>query len=155
MCKLNRDKIYALLIDVVSMNKNLKNVLRTAKKAKKMGLVYFDDSINPVVEPKYQLLASVNENMNPMILASEYEELKDDKDALLWELALSTFAEDSLVTAEEINFRADLIEKYFDLKPVPIEDQYTFTVIGSKLYELYEKALQQIHEGKSKNVMFK
>lgn len=66
-----------------------------------------------------------------------------------------TFDEDSLVSDEEINFRADLLKKYFDLEPVPIDDQYTFTAIGSKLYELYEQALQQIHEGKFKNVMFK
>lgn len=90
-----------------------------------------------------------------MISVSEYEELQDDKDALLWELALSTYDEDSLISDEEVDFRADLIEKYFDMEPVPIEDEYTFTVIDSKLYELYEKGLQKIREGKFKNVMFK
>lgn len=137
------------------MNKNLKSAVRTAKKAKKLGLVDFDDNINPVVEPNYQLLASIIESMNPMISISEYVELQDDKDALLWELSLSTFDENNLISDEEVNFRADLIKKYFDLEPVPIECQYTFSVIGTKLYELYKKALQQIREGKFKNVMFK
>lgn len=137
------------------MNKNLKNAVSTAKKAKKADLVYFNDGINQRVEPNYQLLAFMIEKLNPMITIQKYEELQDDKDALLWQLSLSTFNEDSLVSDDEVTFRADLIEKYFDLEPIPIEDEYAFTVIGSKLYELYEKALQQIREGKFKNMMFK
>ena len=137
------------------MDKNLKNTVKTAKKAKKLKLVYFDDGTNPVVKPNYQLLASMIESMNPMISISEYEEIQDDNNVLLWQLSPSTFDQDSQVSDEEVNFRADLIENYFDLELVPIQDEYTFTVIGNRLYELYEKALLKIREGKFKNVMFK
>lgn len=37
------------------MDKNLKNSVKVAKKEKKLGLVHFDDSINPVVESNDQL----------------------------------------------------------------------------------------------------
>lgn len=73
------------------MDKNLKNTVKTAKKAKKLKLVYFDDGTNPVVKPNYQLLASMIESMNPMISISEYEEIQDDNNVLLWQLSPSTF----------------------------------------------------------------
>lgn len=138
------------------MNKNLKNTIKMAKRLQKKGLVYVEDNINLNVELNYQLLISIVQGIDLIMDVNEYEKVKDDKDKLLYQLALLTFNEKELISDVDIRFKKDIIRQYIDFEdPCIISDECLFIPNLIKLNELYDKALIQINEGKFPNMIFK
>lgn len=137
------------------MDNNLKEILKIAKNLHKKELVYLHDSINLQVEPNYQLLCSIVEELNLTMNKEAYELIKESQDELINELALLAFNEDALVSKEDIGFMGTIIKEFIDIdNPMLIDNTYVFTIQFDKLQELYDKALKQIGEGKFKNFIF-
>ena len=58
----------------------------------------------------------------------QYEILKNDKEELLYELALSNFSEDDLICNLDIEFQRNIIKEFIDLEDLAlIVDTYLFT----------------------------
>ncbi|MGH4126309.1 MAG: hypothetical protein ACREV6_25695 [Clostridium sp.] len=90
-----------------------------------------------------------------MMDEEKYEMLKNDKEELLYELALSIFGEDDLVCNLDIEFKMNIINEFIDLeKPELIGGTYCFITNYVKFQDLHEKDLIQIGEGKFKNYIF-
>lgn len=118
-----------------------------------------NDNINLDVEPNYQILFSIVNDLFLIIEKEHYLSIKDNRDTLISELALIEYEEhyDSTEVDEQIiQFIVGLIIKYVDLDdPVFIDDMCVFTEHMDKLMELYDKALFQVNEGKFPNMIFK
>lgn len=130
------------------MNKNFKETISAAKKLHKKGLIYLDGF---TAEPNYQVLALLIEELNIIM----YKAIKDDRGRLIYEMDLLTFEETDLISEGDIEFKEYLIEGFIDVDdPVLIVDEYCFVTKMDKLGEIYDKALEQIAEGKFKNMIF-
>lgn len=137
------------------MDNKLKDTIKTAKSLHKKGLIYTNDSVKLEIEPNYQVIASIVEDLNLCMGEEQYELIKNDEAAIIYELALLNFNEDELISDADAHFMENIIRGYVDVsEPVLICDTYAFTTKMDKLQEVYEKALLQIQEGKFKNVIF-
>lgn len=136
------------------MDKHLKETIKTVKSLQKKGLLYMRDSIGLEVEPNYQVLVSIVENLN-LVMDKEVYDLINNREELIYELALLGFKEDDLIDDTDIEFMEYIIKEYIDVKnPVLVEGFYIFTIEMDKLQNVYEKALKQIKEEKFKNCIF-
>lgn len=137
------------------MNKILKENIKRAKKLQKKGLVYIPDDLEGTVEPNYQLLAAIIENINIGMSRDYYNKMRSDEGKLIYELALSSFNEEELISEQDIEFKEKIIRTYIDVSdPVLICNSYCFTPKFDLLQGIYEKALKQIKDGKFKNYIF-
>lgn len=136
------------------MDKHLKETIKTVKSLQKKDLLYMRDSIDLEVEPNYQALASIVENLD-LVMSKGCYGLINNREELIYELALLSFKEDDFIDDMDIEFMEYIIKEYIDVKdPVLVEGFYIFTIEVDKLQNLYEKALKQIKEGKFKNYIF-
>ncbi|WP_346914171.1 hypothetical protein [Clostridium sp.] len=140
------------------MDRKLKECIRDTKKLHSMGLVYMHDSINLEVEPNYQILCSIVENLKLVIDKEYYLSIEDYKDTLISELALLQYEDYDItrVSDSTIEFMVDIIIRYVDLdEPIFIDNTCTFMPYMNKLTDLYDKSILQIKEGKFPNIIFK
>lgn len=136
------------------MDKHLKETIKTVKSLQKKDLLYMRDSIGLEVEPNYQVLASIVENLN-LVMDKEVYDLINNREELIYELALLGFKETDLIDDTDIEFMEYIIKEYIDIEdPVLVEGFYIFTIEMDKLQNVYEKALKQIKEEKFKNYIF-
>lgn len=137
------------------MDKKLKEAIKAAKGLHKKKLIYMSDSLDLQIEPNYQVLANIVENLNLTIEKKLYDSIKEEEDYeegyMLYELALLNFHEKDLISREDIEFVGTIIKEYVDIEdPILIEDTYVFNIKLDKLQDLYEKASKQVEEGKFK-----
>ncbi|RMD03209.1 hypothetical protein D9O40_03440 [Clostridium autoethanogenum] len=137
------------------MNKNLRHAIRTVKELQRKELLYMSDDIRLKVEPNYQLLASIIEDVDLSMDKEYYDKIKNNSEDLIYELVMSSFKDDDFISEADIELMEYIIKEYIDVKaPFLFEDTYMFNVKMDKLQSLYEKALKQIKEGKFKNYLF-
>lgn len=137
------------------MNKNSKENITRLKGLKSKGLVYFTDDLEADIEPNYQLLALLIENINIEIGRDLYCSLNGNEENLINELALLTFKDEDLISDADIEFKENLIKMYIDVSnPVLICGSYCFLPKFNSLEVVYDKALKQIKDGKFKNYIF-
>lgn len=137
------------------MNKNLRHAIRTVKELQKKELLYMSDDIGLKVEPNYQVLASIIEDVDLSMDKEYYDKIKNNSEDLIYELVISSFKDDDFISEADIELMEYIIKEYIDVKaPFLFEDTYMFNVKMDKLQSLYEKALKQIKEGKFKNYLF-
>ncbi|KOA19156.1 hypothetical protein CLHOM_22620 [Clostridium homopropionicum DSM 5847] len=137
------------------MDKKLKEAIKAAKGLHKKELIYMSDSLDLQIEPNYQVLANIVENLNLAIEKKFYDSIKEEEDYeegyMLYELALLNFDEKDLISEEDIEFVGTIIKEYVDIEdPILIEDTYVFNIKLDKLQDLYERASKQVEEGKFK-----
>jgi len=137
------------------MDKKLKEAIKVAKSLHKKKLIYMSDSIDLQIEPNYQVLVAIVENLNLTIEKKFYDSIKEEEDYeeedMLYELTLLNFSEKDLISEDDIEFMGTIIKEYVDIEdPILIEDTYVFNIKLDKLQNLYEKASKQIEEGKFK-----
>ncbi|KEI05951.1 hypothetical protein [Clostridium botulinum] len=136
------------------MDKHLKETIKTVKSLQKKDLLYMRGSISLEVEPNYQVLASIVENLN-LVMDKEVYDLINNKEELIYELALLGFKENDLIDDTDIEFMEYIVKEYIDIEdPVLVEGFYIFIVEMDRLQSIYEKALKQIKEEKFKNYIF-
>jgi len=137
------------------MNKNLRDAIRTVKELQRKELLYMSDDIGLKVEPNYQVLASIIEDVDLSMDKEYYDKIKNNSEDLIYELVMSSFKDDDFISEADIELMEYIIKEYIDVKaPFLFEDTYMFNVKMDKLQNLYEKALKQIKEGKFKNYLF-
>lgn len=142
------------------MNKNLRHAIRTVKELQRKELLYMSDDIRLKVEPNYQVLASIIEDVDLSMDKEYYDKIKNNSEDLVYELVISSFKDDDFISEANIELmeyiiKEYIIKEYIDVKaPFLFEDTYMFNVKMDKLQSLYEKALKQIKEGKFKNYLF-
>ena len=137
------------------MNKNLRDAIRTVKELQRKELLYMSDDIGLKVEPNYQVLASIIEDVDLSMDKEYYDKIKNNSEDLIYELVISSFKDDDFISEADIELMEYIIKEYIDVKaPFLFEDTYMFNVKMDKLQNLYEKALKQIKEGKFKNYLF-
>ncbi|QCH27830.1 hypothetical protein [Clostridium tyrobutyricum] len=137
------------------MDKNLKDTIRMAKKLQRKDLLYLSGDIELRVEPNYQVLALIIEDVDITMDKEYYDLIKDNREDLIYELAVSSFKDEELISEIDIKLMEHIIKKYIDFKdPFLIEETYIFSVRMDKMQNLYKKALKQIKEGKFKNYIF-
>ncbi|MBV4417481.1 hypothetical protein [Clostridium tyrobutyricum] len=137
------------------MNKDLRDAIRTVKELQRKELLYMSDDIGLKVEPNYQMLASIIEDVDLSMGKEYYDKIKNNSEDLIYELVMSSFKDDDFISEADIELMEYIIKKYIDVKaPFLFEDTYMFNVKMDKLQNLYEKALKQIKEGKFKNYLF-
>lgn len=137
------------------MNKNLRHAIRTVKELQRKELLYMSDDIGLKVEPNYQMLASIIEDVDLSMGKEYYDKIKNNSEDLIYELVMSSFKDDDFISEADIELMEYIIKEYIDVKaPFLFEDTYMFNVKMDKLQNLYEKALKQIKEGKFKNYLF-
>ncbi|WP_195603703.1 hypothetical protein [Clostridium tyrobutyricum] len=137
------------------MNKNLRDTIRLVKKLQRKDLLYMSDDIELRVEPNYQALALIIEDVDITMDKEYYDSIKDNRENLIYELAVSSFKDEELISKIDIKLMKHIIKNYIDFKdPFLIEDTYIFSVRMDKMQNLYRKALKQIKEGKFKNYIF-
>ncbi|WP_446898906.1 hypothetical protein ACSVC9_03100 [Clostridium sp. LBM24168] len=113
------------------------------------------DDIELRVEPNYQALALIIEDVDITMDKEYYDSIKDNRENLIYELAVSSFKDEELISKIDIKLMKHIIKNYIDFKdPFLIEDTYIFSVRMDKMQNLYRKALKQIKEGKFKNYIF-
>lgn len=124
------------------MDENLKETFKVVKSLQKKDLLYMRDSIGFEVEPNYQVLASIVENLN-LVMDKEVYDLINNKEELIYELALLGFKENDLIDDMNIEFMEYIIKEYIDIEdPVLVEGFYIFIIEMDKLQSIYEKALK-------------
>lgn len=137
------------------MNKNLRHAIRTVKELQRKELLYMSDNIAFEVEPNYQVLALIIEDVDLSMDKEYYDKIKNNSEDLIYELVISSFKDDDFISEADIELMEYIIKEYIDVKaPFLFEDTYIFNVKMDKLQSLYEKALKQIKEGKFKNYLF-
>lgn len=137
------------------MDKKLREAIKAAKGLHKQELIYMSDNIDLQIEPNYEILATIVENLNLTIEKKLYDSIKEEEDYeegyMLYELALLNFHEKDLISEEEIEFIGTIIKEYVDIEdPILIEDTYVFNIRLDKLHNLYERVSKQLEEGKFK-----
>ena len=126
-----------------------------AKKLQRKDLLYMCDDIELRVEPNYQVLALIIEDVHLTMDKEHYDLIKDNREDLIYELAISSFKDEELISEIDIKLMEYIIKEYIDFRdPFLIEDIYIFSVRMDKMQNLYKKALKQIKEGKFKNYIF-
>ncbi|MCY6355360.1 hypothetical protein [Clostridium sp. ZS2-4] len=133
--------------------------IKSLKKLKERGLIYYEpDNLESDVEINYQLQIALLDSVNTVIMTEDqYNILKENRDELILEIGRRSFDEEDWVSDDELEFRCDLIEKYFNIDD-PIElgmGIYFFRTNKEKKKELFKMARQQIREGKFENKIFK
>ena len=84
-----------------------------------------------------------------------YDLIKDNREDLIYELAISSFKDEELISEIDIKLMEYIIKEYIDFRdPFLIEDIYIFSVRMDKMQNLYNRALKQIKQGKFKNYIF-
>lgn len=137
------------------MDGSLKAKIKTLKKFHKKGALDLDDNINLDVEVNYQILINIIEELNLIMDKDHYEEFQDDRNMLVYELALLEFDEEQSLSESEVSSMIDIIKEYIDVdNPVLIFEQYMFVVKNDSLQELYKKALTQIKNKVFSNIIF-
>jgi hypothetical protein len=137
------------------MDKNLKDTIRMAKKLQRKDLLYMCDDIELRVEPNYQVLALIIEDVHLTMDKEHYDLIKDNREDLIYELAVSSFKDEELISEIDIKLMEYIIKEYIDFRdPFLIEDIYIFSVRMDKMQNLYNRALKQIKQGKFKNYIF-
>ena len=137
------------------MNKNLRHAIRTVKELQRKELLYMSDDIGLKVEPNYQVLALIIEDVDLSMDKEYYDKIKNNSEDLIYELVISSFKDEDFISEADIELMEYIIKEYIDVKaPFLFEDTYMFNVKMDKLQNLYEKALKQIKEGKFKNYLF-
>lgn len=137
------------------MDKNLKDTIKAAKNLQREGLIYLNDNVDLEVEPNYQILIMIINNLKKLMDKEKYELVKNDEEKLIHELALLNFNENDLIRDEDLEFMENMTREYIDISnPILNRGDYLFCPILYKLFEIYEKASLQIKEGKFKNIMF-
>ncbi|WP_338433243.1 hypothetical protein [Clostridium tyrobutyricum] len=137
------------------MDKNLKNTIRLVKKLQRKDILYMSDDIELRVEPNYQVLALIIEDVHLTMDKEYYDSIKDNREDLIYELAVSSFKDEELISEIDIKLMEHIIKEYIDFRdPFLIEDIYIFSVRMDKMQNLYNRALKQIKQGKFKNYIF-
>ena len=137
------------------MDKSLRDTIRLVKKLQRKDLLYMCDDIELREEPNYQVLALIIEDVHLTMDKEHYDLIKDNREDLIYELAISSFKDEELISEIDIKLMEYIIKEYIDFRdPFLIEDIYIFSVRMDKMQNLYKKALKQIKEGKFKNYIF-
>lgn len=137
------------------MDKNLKNTIRLVKKLQRKDILYMSDDIELRVEPNYQVLALIIEDVDITMDKEYYDSIKDNREDLIYELAVSSFKDKDFISEVDIKLMEHIIKEYVDFRdPFLIEDIYIFSVRMDKMQNLYNRALKQIKQGKFKNYIF-
>ena len=137
------------------MYKNLKNTIRLVKKLQRKDLLYMNDDVELSVEPNYQVLALIIEDVDITMDKEYYDSIKDNREDFIYELAISSFKGEKLISEIDIKLMEHIIKEYIDFRdPFLIEDIYIFSVRMDKMRNLYNRALKQIKQGKCKNYIF-
>lgn len=127
------------------MDKKLKETIKIAKRLQRKELLYMTDGLELEAEINYQAIALIVEDINILMKKEQYEFIKNDKENLVYEMALSTFNDEDLLSDTEVEFMENLIEEYIDVDdPVLIDGMYCFATRMDRLQKIYEKALVQI-----------
>lgn len=137
------------------MDKNLKNTIRLVKKLQRKDILYMSDDMELRVEPNYQVLALIIEDVHLTMDKEHYDLIKDNREDLIYELAVSSFKDEELISEIDIKLMEHIIKEYIDFRdPFLIADIYIFSVRMDKMQNLYNRALKQIKQGKFKNYIF-
>ncbi|CAB1253410.1 hypothetical protein [Clostridium tyrobutyricum] len=137
------------------MDKNLKNTIRLVKKLQRKDILYMSDDMELRVEPNYQVLALIIEDVHLTMDKEHYDSIKDNREDFIYELAISSFKGEKLISEIDIKLMEHIIKEYIDFRdPFLIEDIYIFSVRMDKMQNLYNRALKQIKQGKFKNYIF-
>jgi hypothetical protein len=137
------------------MDKNFKNTIRLVKKLQRKDILYMSDDMELRVEPNYQVLALIIEDVHLTMDKEHYDLIKDNREDLIYELVISSFKDEEFISEIDIKLMEHIIKEYIDFKdPFLIEETYIFSVRMDKMQNLYKKALKQIKEGKFKNYIF-
>ncbi|WP_029452885.1 hypothetical protein [Clostridium algidicarnis] len=138
------------------MDENLRSIIRAMKSLQKKGLLYIEDNVELKSEVNYQFILNIVENLDLTIDIEEYEKIKDNREELIYQLALLSFSEKQLVSDFEIEFIEGIIMNYIDIEdPVILFDDYVFVQKKNVIQELYEKSVIQIKEKKFPKMIFK
>lgn len=138
------------------MDENLRSIIRAMKSLQKKGLLYIEDNVELKSEVNYQFILNIVENLDLTIDIEEYEKIKDNREELIYQLALLSFGEKQLVSDFEIEFIEGIIMNYIDIEdPVIVFDDYVFVQKKNVIQELYEKSVIQIKEKKFPKMIFK
>ncbi|MBU3208170.1 hypothetical protein [Clostridium algidicarnis] len=138
------------------MDENLRSIIRAMKSLQKKGLLYIEDNVELKSEVNYQFILNIVENLDLTIDIEEYEKIKDNREELIYKLALLSFSEKQLVSDFEIEFIEGIIMNYIDIEdPVIVFDDYVFVQKKNVIQELYEKSVIQIKEKKFPKMIFK
>ncbi|MBU3206119.1 hypothetical protein [Clostridium algidicarnis] len=138
------------------MDENLRSIIRAMKSLQKKGLLYIEDNVELKSEVNYQFILNIVENLDLTIDIEEYEKIKDNREELIYQLALLSFSEKQLVSDFEIEFIEGIIMNYMDIEdPVILFDDYVFVQKKNVIQELYEKSVIQIKEKKFPKMIFK
>ncbi|MBU3218800.1 hypothetical protein [Clostridium algidicarnis] len=138
------------------MDENLRSIIRAMKSLQKKGLLYIEDNVELKSEVNYQFILNIVENLDLTIDIEEYEKIKDNREELIYQLALLSFGEKQLVSDFEIEFIEGIIMNYIDIEdPVILFDDYVFVQKKNVIQELYEKSVIQIKEKKFPKMIFK
>lgn len=138
------------------MDENLRSIIKAMKSLQKKGLLYIEDNVELKSEVNYQFILNIVENLDLTIDIEEYEKIKDNREELIYQLALLSFGEKQLVSDFEIEFIEGIIMNYIDIEdPVIVFDDYVFVQKKNVIQELYEKSVIQIKEKKFPKMIFK
>ncbi|MBB6631658.1 hypothetical protein [Clostridium algidicarnis] len=94
------------------MDENLRSIIRAMKSLQKKGLLYIEDNVELKSEVNYQFILNIVENLDLTIDIEEYEKIKDNREELIYQLALLSFSEKQLVSDFEIEFIEGIIMNY-------------------------------------------
>lgn len=137
------------------MNKNIKKTIEVANKLHGKGLIYFKNNSNNAIQPNYQFLAMLIEELELLVQAEKYEMISSDKQMIAYSLADKNCSNNKVFFNLGIHFTSKLIMEYVDLEEsVLIGENYVFIEKFDKLKELYHNAWGQINENKFLNIIF-
>ena len=112
------------------MDKYLKETIKTVKSLQKKGLLHMRSSIGLEVEPNYQVLVLIVENLD-LVMSKECYGLINNREELIYELAFLGFKEYDLIDDTDMEFMEYIIKEYIDVEdPVLVEGFYIFTVVS-------------------------
>lgn len=86
------------------MNKNLRDAIRTVKELHRKELLYMSDDIGLKVEPNYQVLASIIEDVDLSMDKEYYDKIKNNSEDLIYELVISSFKDDDFISEADIEW---------------------------------------------------
>lgn len=137
------------------MNKKITNTIKLANKLHSKGLIYFENNPKIDMEPNYQFLSMLIEDLELLIDVEKYELLKGDKQILAHYLADLNCFNNKVFFNIGIDFTTKLILEYVDLEDaILIGQNYVFTEKFNRLNYVYNKAWVQINENKFLNIIF-
>jgi len=130
------------------MNKILKKALRTAKELQGEGITYLDNNIKIEAQIDYKVIFAMLEQLVVLIDEKKYEILKNDKEKLLHELAISSINKNDLIYEFSDDFKMAFIKEFTCLyDPELMWGSYYFIPNYVKFQELCEKSLIKNNKG--------